>query len=339
MDPDSTSGVAVVGRGGVIVAERAAGMADRDLGLPCTPETRFQIASVSKHFTAAAVLLLASQSQLSLQDPVSRWFDGCPREWQAITLHHLLTHTSGLAHLDGLPALDLYRPIDPAQELSIFQREPLLFAPGSRYRYSSPGYTLLAWIVEKTSGQPYASFLGDGIFAPLGMATASAGDPPGGTGMARGYDAGEPVPSFDLATIGIGAGDVWCTAADLLRWDEAIASGELLPAGLLEAMLTPHALTGSAGRREGWSFTGYGYGWQIGTMAGRRAYFHTGDNSGYVAVNAWLPDEQIALAIVANDQATDILQIAADLLERSNSPHSGPGQKGNRRTEWRDRQP
>lgn len=290
-------------------------MADRELGLACTPETRFQIASVSKHFTAAAVLLLAGQSQLSLDDPVSRWFGGCPQDWQAITLHHLLTHTSGLAHLNDLPTLDLYRPIEPAQELSIFQQQPLLFAPGGRYRYSSPGYTLLAWIVEKTGGQPYASFLADRIFVPLGLTSASAGDRPGGTAMARGYQAGKPVPSFDLATIGLGAGDVWCTAADLLRWDEAIASGELLPARLREAMLTPYALTGTTAGREGWSFTGYGYGWQIGTMAGRRAYFHTGDNSGYLAVNAWLPDDQITLAVLANDQATDILRAATDLLE------------------------
>ena len=133
--------------------------------------------------------------------------------------------------------------------------------------------------------------------------------------MARGYHAGEPVPSFALATIGIGAGDIWCTAADLLRWDEAIARSELLPAGLREAMLTPHTLTGSAATQEGWSFTGYGYGWQIGTADGRRAYFHTGDNSGYLAFNAWLPDEQITLAVLANDQAADIFQAVADMLE------------------------
>ena len=110
-------------------------------------------------------------------------------------------------------------------------------------------------------------------------------------------------------------GDVWCTVADVLRWDEAIASGKLLSAGLREAMLAPHALAGSAAGREGWSFTGYGYGWQIGSVAGRRAYFHTGDNSGYLAVNAWLPDEQTALAVLANDRATDILQTVADLPE------------------------
>jgi len=130
-----------------------------------------------------------------------------------------------------------------------------------------------------------------------------------------GYHAGEPVPSFDLATIGLGAGDIWCTAADLLRWDEAIAGGKLLPARLQEAMLTPHAPASSTADREGWSFTGYGYGWQIGTITGRRAYFHTGDNSGYLAINAWLPDEQITLAVLGDDQATDILQTTADLLE------------------------
>lgn len=312
---DDMSGVALVQRGGVIVVMRVGGMAERDIGLACDLETRFQIASVSKQFTAAAVLLLAGQSRLSLDDPVTRWFGGCPHDWQAITVRHLLTHTSGLGHWDDFPVLDQYRPIEPARELGIFQQEPLLSAPGSRYRYSSPGYALLAWIVEKAGGQPYASFLADQVFAPLGMPSASAGDAPGGSGMARGYQDGEPVPSIELATVNIGAGDIWCTAADLLRWDEAIARGELLPAELREAMLIPHALAGSAMAREGWSFTGYGYGWQIGTVDGRRAYFHTGGNPGYLSLNAWLPDEQITLAVLTNDEATDILQAATDLLE------------------------
>lgn len=315
MGADDWSGVAVAERGGVLVTERTAGMADRDLALPCTAQTRFQIASVSKQLTAAAVLLLASQSQLSLDDRVSRWFGGCPRDWRAMTVHHLLTHTSGLGHWEDFPAVDLYRPIGPARELSIFQRQPLLSEPGSRYRYSSPGYVLLAWVVEKAGGQPYASFLADRVFAPLGMRTASAGDPPGGHGMARGYRAGRPVPSFELGTTGMGAGDIWCTATDLLRWDAAIARGDLLPAGLREAMLTPHALLDPAATREAWSFTGYGYAWQIGTVAGRRAYCHTGDNSGFLAVNVWLPDEQVAVAVLTNDQATDVFQVATDVLE------------------------
>jgi CubicO group peptidase (beta-lactamase class C family) len=315
MHVDEMSGVAAVARGGITVAERVGGMADRDLGVACTRETRFQIASVSKQFTAAAVILLAGESRLSIDDPVGRWLDGCPAGWQAMRIQHLLTHTAGLGHWETFPALDLCRPIEPAVEFGIFQRAPLLSAPGSRYYYSSPGYVLLAWIVEQASRQPYASFLADRIFGPLGLHQTSAGDPPGGAGMAYGYQAGRPVPSFELATVGLGAGDIWSTAADLLHWDEAVANGELLPASLHEAIFTARIVPGSAGTRGNWSFTGYGYGWRIGAIAGRRAFFHTGDNPGYLAVNAWLPDEQLTLVVLTNDQATDIVQSVTDMLE------------------------
>jgi CubicO group peptidase (beta-lactamase class C family) len=312
---DGMSGVAVVARSGIIVARRAGGLADRAVGSACTPETRFQIASVSKQFTAAAVLLLAGESRLSLDDPVSRWLGGCPRDWDAITIHHLLTHTAGLGHWGHFPALDQYHPVDPARQRAIFQREPLVFAPGSRHGYSSPGYVLLAWIVEQAGNQPYASFLSDRVFAPLGMRTASAGDPPAGTAVACGYYGGEPMPSYELATVNIGAGDIWCTAADLLRWDEAFGNDELLPASAREAMLASYASPGVQSDRDNWAFTGCGYGWMTGVIAGRRAFFHSGNNPGYLAVNAWLPDEQLTLAILTNDEATDVAQAVTDLLE------------------------
>ncbi|HEY0935628.1 MAG TPA: serine hydrolase domain-containing protein, partial [Trebonia sp.] len=176
---DGMSGVAVAARGGVTVAQRAGGPANRATGTACTPETRFQIASVSKQFTAAAVLLLAGQARLSLDDPVSRWLSGSPQAWEAIKIRHLLSHTAGLGHWSHFPALNLYRPVEPAEERAIFQRGALKFAPGSRYGYSSPGYVLLAWIVEQAGDQPYASFLADRIFTPLGMRTAAAGERPG----------------------------------------------------------------------------------------------------------------------------------------------------------------
>jgi CubicO group peptidase (beta-lactamase class C family) len=315
MRVDEMSGVAVVARGGITVVERVGGLADRDLGVACTARTRFQIASVSKQFTAFAVLLLAAESRLSLDDPVSRWLDGCPQAWKAMRIRHLLTHTAGLGHWADFPGLDLYRPITRAHELDIFRRAPLLSAPGSRYYYSSPGYVLLAWIVEQAYGQPYASFLASAVFGPLGLQQTSAGDPPGGAGMAAGYRSGQLVPSVELATVGLGAGDVWSTAADLLRWDEAVARRELLPAELHEAMFTARPAPGSAGTRGNWSFTGYGYGWRIGAIGGRRAFFHTGDNPGYQSVNAWLPDEQLTLVILTNDEATDVAQAVTGLLE------------------------
>lgn len=315
------SGAAVLARAGRTVQERAGGLADRDLGLRCTQSTRFQIASVSKQFTAAAVLLLASRSRLSLDDPVTRWLGRGPAGWDAITVHQLLTHTAGLGHWPDYPDLDPYQPIEAAQELAIFQRAPLVSPPGDRYSYSSPGYVVAAWIVERAAEQPYASFLAEQVFTPLGLSGASAGDPPGGPGMARGYRAGVAVPSIDLAGVTIGAGDVWCTTTDLLRWDEAVANDELLPAALRTAMLTPHATLPAAESASvaegGWMSAGYGYGWRTGSFAGRRAYFHAGDNPGYQSLNAWLPDQQLTLAVLANDESADILGVAAELLDAS----------------------
>src|SRR6201996_7829084 len=114
------SGAALLARAGRTEQERTGGLADRDLGLPCTTATRFQIASVSKQFTAAAVLLLASRSRLSLDDPVTRWLGPGPAGWAAITVHHLLTHTAGLGHWPDYPALDPYRPEEAAHALAIF---------------------------------------------------------------------------------------------------------------------------------------------------------------------------------------------------------------------------
>jgi CubicO group peptidase (beta-lactamase class C family) len=312
---DNMSGVAVAARSGVTVAQRSGGLADRAIGSTCTPATRFQISSVSKQFTAAAVMLLAGESRLALDEPISRWFGGCPRDWEAITVHHLLTHTAGLGHWPEFPALDKYRPVEPARERAIFQAEPLLFAPGSRYRYSSPGYVLLGWIVEQAGDQPYASFLADRVFTPLGLHTASAGAPPSDAPIAYGYYAGEPMPSYELATVNLGAGDIWCTCSDLLRWDEAFDNDELLPASAREVMLTSYVNPGVQSDRDDWAFTGCGYGWMTGVIAGRRAYFHPGDNPGYLAVNIWLPDDQLTMVVLTNDEATDIGRAVSDLLE------------------------
>ncbi|HEY0934358.1 MAG TPA: serine hydrolase domain-containing protein, partial [Trebonia sp.] len=183
------------------------------------------------------------------------------------------------------------------------------------YGYSSPGYVLLAWIVEQAGDQPYASFLADRIFTPLGMRTAAAGERPGDAGIARGYYGRQPLPSYELATVHVGAGDICCTGADLLRWDEAFARDELLPASAREAMLASCVIPGVRSERQDWAFTGCGYGWMTGVIAGRRAFFHTGDNPGYLAVNAWFPDEQLTLAVLANDEAADVAQAVADLLE------------------------
>lgn len=219
----------------------AGGTTGTDPDSDCTLGTRFQIASVSRQFTAAALLLLADRGVLSVGDAVHRWVDGCPASWDSITVHHLLTRTAGLVHWRHIPELDLTSPVAASEELRTFQDAPLLSAPGERYSYSSPGYVLLARIVERAAGQPFASFLAGVIFEPLGMEATFAGNGSGKPGLAAGHRAGAPVTSLDLDIVGMGAGDVWSTAGDLARWDRALASGEILAGASRQAMLAVHA--------------------------------------------------------------------------------------------------
>jgi CubicO group peptidase (beta-lactamase class C family) len=314
--------VAAVQRHGTTLVEWVGGMADASSGQPCTADTRFQLCSVSKQFTSAAVLALADRDRLELDDPVTRWFSGGPPEWREIAVHHLLTHTSGLGHWRDYPGLDPYQPTSQERLIELLRPVPLQSRPGDRWSYSSPGYILLGWIVQLVSGQPFAAFLADQVFAPLGLQSTSAGDPPGGQGLARGYRAGQPVPSFDMDT-NAGTGNIWSTVSDLIRWDKALAAGELLSARRLELMLTAHAAF-SADQMDTETpvmAAGYGYGWAIGTLAGRRVYFHPGDNPGFLAFNAWLPDDDVQIALLANEEETvERGRLLTELFDRALAP-------------------
>jgi len=199
MPGQDISGVALVQRHGSTAVRWAGGPADRSSGHICTPDTWFQICSVSKQFTATAILLMADRGRVALDDRVTRWFSDLPEEWRAITIRHLLTHTSGLGHWPDCPDLDPHQAVLPGRQMEHFQQMPLLNRPGTRWRYSSPGYVLLGWIVQEASGQPYAAFLADHIFAPLGLQSTSTGDPPREPKMAFGYRAGQLIREWSSA--------------------------------------------------------------------------------------------------------------------------------------------
>jgi CubicO group peptidase (beta-lactamase class C family) len=303
MAGEGLTGVAAVRRRGSMLVQWVGGLADADSGRPCTADTRFQICSVSKQFTAAAVLLLADRGRVALDDPVTRWVGDRQQQWQEMTVHHLLTHTSGLSHWSAYPGLDPYQPVPGEQVIELLAQQALQSRPGERWSYSSPGYLLLGQIVQRAGDQPFAAFLAERVFAPLGLQSTSAGDPPGGPRMARGYHAGQPVPSFDMDT-NAGTGSVWSTVEDLMRWDSALAAGELLSARHRDVMLTVHAPLSpdQIDTQTRLQAQGYGYGWAIGTAAGHRVFFHPGDNPGYLAFNAWMPDDDVQIALLANDE-------------------------------------
>jgi len=308
-------GAAIVTRAGQVKLETASGPADVEAGVPCTPRTRFQIASVSKYFAAAAALLLAESGQLDLAEPVTRWLPGGPPQWQRVTLHHLLTHTAGVRHWGGDPGFDASQPMDPAERLALIQQAPLLTQPGTRWHYSSPGYLLVGHIVEQASGQPYTSFVTKTILDPLGLTATSPGALPAGAVVARGYRDGQPVTPWPLGAM-LGTGDICSTVGDLARFTTAVHSGSLIGPRSLQAMTTPHTpLPDGQGTSDGWvTCAGYGYGQFIGRIAGHAAHLHPGDNPGYQSLVVYLPDQAACVAVLVNDEAVDTEALLRQLV-------------------------
>ena len=309
-------GVLVALRGDARVVESYSGFANSQTGEPCGPGTRFQLASVSKQFTAAATMLLVERGVLTVTDPIGRWIKPMPPSWNAITVHQLLTHTSGLGHWPEYPDVNLYGGVEPAREIALFQSRELLFPPGSRWRYSSPGYVLLAHIIERASGQPYATFLTDHVLRPARLNQTFAGNAHGRPGVARGYGDGHPVDAFDLDVVGIGAGDVSSTGVDLASWIRALGSGPLLKEPSRRTMFASHAVVGGDRTSTLVSDIHYGYGLFIGRARGAPVIYHTGDNAGFKAISVWLPDNDLAVASMSNEESTDLEGVISGILPK-----------------------
>jgi CubicO group peptidase (beta-lactamase class C family) len=306
----------MVTRAGRVKLEMAGGLADAEAGVGCTPQTRFQICSVSKQFAAVAALLLAEAGQLDLAEPVTRWLPGGPPQWQRVTLHQLLTHTAGVRHWGDAPGFDASQPMNPAERVALIQQAPLLTDPGTTWHYSSPGYLLAGHIVAQASGQPYADFVTGQILVPLGLTSTSAGGLPAGAAVARGYRDGQPVTPWPLDTMP-GTGDICSTVGNLARFTAAVHSGSLVrQQRFAQALITPHAaLPAGQGTSDGWvTSDGYGYGQFIGHIAGHTAYFHPGDTPGYQSLAVWLPGQAACVVILTNDEAADTEALLRQLI-------------------------
>lgn len=301
------SGAILLARAGKPLVSRAYGMANYELDVANTPRTRFHIASVSKPFTAAAVLLLEAQGRLKVSDPVARFIPDFPRG-QSTTLFHLLTHTSGIADINGAPiyAAESMKPHTPLDLVNLIRGLEPTAAPGERYAYSNSNYNLLAYVVERASGRPYGEFLHDAIFAPLGMAdTGHDGNAQALiAGRAAGYvpegiDGFGNAPWFDWSTK-TGNGSLYSTTADLLKFDQALYADRLLPKGAIDRIL-------GAGQ-------GNVFGWFVNDRLGRRCMAANGRSPGFTATLQRYIDDQVTVIVLANTYST-VTQapIAADL--------------------------
>lgn len=304
-------GSVLVDRSGTVVHRSHTGWADAASGAACTAMTPFQIASISKHFTAAAALWVIERGLASLSDPVARWLRPAEARWREVTMHQLLSHTGGVGHWEDYPDIDLYERPSVEMTRLILDRPPDR-TPRGQFSYSSPGYVLLAHIVEEITAEPYRDFVQKRLFDPAGMVASFVGEPAPGLAVAVPQDGRTAVRSFELDVVARGAGDIWSTADDLVRWDSALRDG---------AVLTEKYRTLAFSRQADvpGSDNAYGYGWTLGAFGGRPARFHGGDNHAYRSLHVWWPEDDLRLVVLTNSQLTshENIHALAHLVGRS----------------------
>jgi len=282
-------------RKGRIWKVRGYGYADLESCAPMTPDTRLGIGSISKQITAAVALTLVRDGLISLDDPIVKFLPEGAGAWDAIRIRHLLTHTSGLPNYTDFGSYDATQmvPTTPAELVSRFRGQPLLFPPGTQYMYENSDYVLLGVIIERASGQSYADFLRAAIFEPLGMRDTGVDQNRGAiVGQALGYQSdGEPAPFLDASTL-FSAGSLYSTVEDMYRWDQALYTTNLLPQPLLDEMWTPY-------------LNEYGYGWQITNAGGHRQISHPGLIDGFATAIARFPDDRVTVIVLSNMSSAD----------------------------------
>ena len=287
------SGTVLVAQQGRILLEKAYGLANRERKLPNTLQTRYHIGSLTKQFTAMAIMQLQERGKLRVTDRITDYLSDCPPAWRDITIEELLTHTSGIVDYFDLPGADalLEHPATPDQIVELFRNRPLLFKPGSSWSYSNSGYVLLGQIIERVSGESYASWIQSHILAPAGMASTTCGSSGPPAACAVGYNTDwTHAPDADLA-LGYSAGGLCSTVEDLYRWDQALYTTRLCSQESLDTMFSPHyKLANSA----------YGYGWTIRDDLGRRRIAHSGLLYGFSAFIARYPDQRVTIILLSN---------------------------------------
>jgi len=333
----ATPGCAVgVGVNGTPVLERAYGMADLEHDVPNTPQTIFEAGSVSKQFTAAAVLLLAREGKLSIDDPVRTYVPEVPDYGVPLTIRHMLTHTSGLRDWGEVAAVAGWprgtRAHTHAHVLDIVSRQKALnFTPGTHWSYSNTGYNLAAVIVSRVSGQSFADFSRDRIFAPLGMTQTSWRDDYTRIVKRRAiaYDQGtdgyhEEMPFENVH----GNGGLLTTVGDLLRWNENFVTPTVGDAAFVREEQTPGHFTD--GRAHD-----YAFGLYVRTYRGVDEVSHSGSTAGYRAFLVRYPDQHVSVAVLCNAGNANPTQYAhavADAYLGDALPRAQPSESGSRAT-------
>jgi CubicO group peptidase (beta-lactamase class C family) len=309
VDAGDFIGSVLVAKDGHVLYRKSFGLAQAEWDIANTPETKFRLGSITKQFTAVAALQLVEQGKIKLDDPVKKYYADAPPAWDAITIHHLLNHTSGIPSYTGLPNFfEKYAmlPMKPAEIVKLTQDRPLEFTPGSKFNYDNTGYVLLGAIIETVTGKPYGEHLRDVIFTPLGMkdtgydvtATVLKNRASGYERKGKGL---ENARYLDM-TLPHAAGALYSTVDDLLKWDQALYTEKLITAASRQKMLTP-------------GLNGYGYGWNVRTWGSYTVTEHGGGINGFSTHLLRVPAEKLLVVTLANFSTPGASKLAQELAK------------------------
>lgn len=295
-------GAVLVSRKGKLLLHQGYGLADREQQVLNTTSTRFRLASITKQFTALAILMLQEQGKLHVYDRVCQYLAECPAGWETMTIHHLLTHTAGLYDFrdftyTGQPPA----PTTSAQLIARLQKQPLRFSPGARFDYSNGNFMVAGYIVEQVSGQPYAQFIQENILDPVGM--KDSGYACNAASLAVGYRDSVAQENPIDGSLPFAAAGLYSTVDDLYLYLQALEGGKLVSPKSLDALWNGHMPMGA----DNGFFTPvyeqpgyYGYGWAVARYKNHRLVGHDGWIEGYGGDIRRFPDDDITVILLMN---------------------------------------
>ncbi len=289
-------------RGAQMVLAKGYGFADVERKIPAAPETIYQLGSISKQFTAAAIMRLVERGKVRLDDPLTKYLPDYPTQGHTVLVRHLLHQTSGIKEFFTVQGFDELENGSPEKYsrsdlINLFKKEPFQFTPGERWAYSNSNYTLLGVIIEKASGMTYEQYLQEALFQPLGLsATHSCGARPAGAHFAKGYVLKDgsigAAPPVNMNSA-IGDGGLCSSVLDLVRWNRALVTGRAVRKSSYKRMIA------SAMVRRGYR-PDYGFGLSLISLDGRRRLGHNGEITGFTGALAYYPDDDLTVAVLAN---------------------------------------
>ena len=308
-----TPGVSVlVAKNGKAIYSNAFGIANLETGLKADPKNVFEIGSITKQFTAVAILMLVEQGKLSVDDNITKYIPDYPTQGKTITVHHLLNHTSGIQSYTGMARFKTLARTDmtPTALIDTFKNEPMEFDPGTQFKYNNSGYILLGHIIEVISGTSYENFIQANIFDTVGMTNSYYGSmakliP----NRARGYsetETGYRNADYLSLTLPYAAGSIMSTTSDLLKWQNAISANTLIKRNTLENAINGSTLTSG-------EVISYGYGWIKGDLNGSATVEHSGGIFGYSSNGIYLPEEDVYVIGLTNCDCGNVGDIVSNV--------------------------